>query len=106
MAIASPNGRDIQNIAQREPTSHSKTNERREPSKDQEKQPVKTMKMSDLMALGDNPPADLKTITHDLCETLRGNVVDDDAMRGITIAMQVAYRLGERASSTSSKPLN
>jgi hypothetical protein len=45
---------------------------------------------------GENPTADFETIRADLFTRLRKQSVSEHSLEGVKIAMQIAFRLGER----------
>ena len=54
------------------------------------------MKFTDI--LDDDPDRALQTITDDLCMRLRQQGCKAHSIEGVQIAMQIAYRLGERCA--------
>lgn len=52
--------------------------------------------MGKLMTLGDDPPNDLVTIIGDLLAELKRRGVAAEQVRGVEIALKIAFALGEK----------
>ena len=53
-------------------------------------------RMERLLALGDDPPNDLRVIIRDLLAELKRRDVSEQQIKGVEIALKIAFALGEK----------